>query len=382
MENLSYADGNPARTNVSRLFIPMPWPFSKTAADATLRGDSVAEGSRLEAFVQALPDPVLVLDRSGTVIMANPPVRLALDVEATGQHISATIRAPAVLDAVTGALGGAAPSHVEHEMRVPLPRHFDVYVSPIAGHETGGPAVLVQLKDLTREQQIERMRADFVANASHELRTPLASLSGFIETLLGAAKNDAVAREKFLALMATQADRMKRLIDDLLSLSRIEMNAHLRPSGRVDLAHLARHVGDVMAGMAKTEACELRIGIDETLPVMGDRDELVQVVQNLVENALKYASSGKLVEIQGRREEGEVVLIVRDHGPGIAAEHLPRLTERFYRVSVQESRSRGGTGLGLAIVKHIVNRHRGRLHIASEFGQGTSFTLRLPAANP
>ena len=239
--------------------------------------------------------------------------------------------------------------------------------------------MLVQLKDLTREQQVERMRADFVANASHELRTPLASLSGFIETLLGAAKNDQTARERFLVLMRTQAERMKRLIDDLLSLSRIEMNVHLKPQGTVDLAEIARHVADIMSGMAKEENCELKLDLPQKLMVTGDRDELVQVAQNLVENALKYASAGKVIDIKGRSVDGQMELTVTDRGPGIAEEHIPRLTERFYRVSVQESRSRGGTGLGLAIVKHILNRHRGKLIVASQLGHGSSFTIRLPA---
>jgi two-component system, OmpR family, phosphate regulon sensor histidine kinase PhoR len=222
------------------------------------------------------------------------------------------------------------------------------------------------------------MRADFVANASHELRTPLASLSGFIETIQGAAKNDEKAQAKFLGLMRSQADRMRRLIDDLLSLSRIEMNEHVRPSSEVDLAQVAHHVRDVLSGMAKDLDCELRVVSEGTLTVLGNRDELVQVVQNLAENALKYASSGKLVEIECRRADGVAELAVRDRGPGIAPEHIPRLTERFYRVSVQESRSRGGTGLGLAIVKHILNRHRGRLAITSEIGKGSSFTVRMP----
>ncbi|MGH6906690.1 MAG: ATP-binding protein [Aestuariivirga sp.] len=359
----------------------MLWPFTKqeTETDVKPGADPMAARRRLADFVLAFPDPVMVLDQTGIVIVANEPVRDVLDMDPIDQHLSAAIRAPAVLDAVNDAIVGHAPVRVEYELRVPLPRHFDVYVSPIAAFEPGEPAVLVVLKDLTREQQIERMRADFVANASHELRTPLAALSGFIETLLGAAKNDAAAREKFLELMRGQAERMKRLIDGLLSLSRIEMNVHLQPSGNADLAQLARQAADIMSGMAKAEACEIRIDLPEPLEVTGDRDELLQVIQNLVENAIKYASAGKYIDIAGRHDGARVELSVRDHGAGIAAEHMPRLTERFYRVSVQESRLRGGTGLGLAIVKHILNRHRGRLQIASEVGKGSAFTIRIPA---
>ncbi len=360
----------------------MLWPFTRqlTATDAKLRADPAGERSRLAEFVLAFPDPVMVLDRNAIVIVANEPVRGVLDVDPLDQHLSASIRAPAVLDAVTAAIAGHAPSRVEYEVRVPLPRHFDVYVSPVPALAPSDPAVLLVLKDLTREQQIERMRADFVANASHELRTPLASLSGFIETLMGAAKNDTVAREKFLETMRSQADRMKRLIDDLLSLSRIEMNVHLRPSGTVDLAQIARHVADIMSGMAKAEDCELKLHLPKPLVVTGDRDELVQVVQNLVENALKYASTGKVIEIAGRGDSGHVELSVRDHGPGIAPEHMPRLTERFYRVSVQESRSRGGTGLGLAIVKHLARAHGGEATVRSTPNQGSTFAVELPAA--
>ena len=359
----------------------MLWPFGKTVTevDQLKQSDPRDEFRSLAGFMDALPDPVLAIDRSGIVLLANDHVHSVLEVEPQGQHFTAAIRAPSVLEAVTAALTTQSAAHVEYELRVPTPRHFNVFVSPIGGQQPHGPAVLRVLKDLTREQQIERMRADFVANASHELRTPLASLTGFIETLMGAAKDDAAARGKFLELMRGQAARMKRLIDDLLSLSRIELNEHIRPAGTVDLAEVARYAGDILSSLAKAENCELRIDVADGLEVTGDRDELLQVLQNLIENALKYASSGKTVEIKGRRDGAVIELSVRDRGPGIAAEHLPRLTERFYRVNAQESRARGGTGLGLAIVKHILNRHRGRLVITSETGNGSVFSLRIPA---
>ena len=360
---------------VSHLLPPMKWLFARHESTPSVAREQRAGGVDGVAIVQALPEPVLLLDSGGMVTAANDAMRRALERNPVGQHLSAAIRAPAVLGAADAALGGAAPLHVEYEVRGPMPRTFDAYIAAI-----GDGAVLLQLNDLTREQQIERMRADFVANASHELRTPLASLSGFIETLMGAAKNDAAARERFLGLMGAQAQRMKRLIDDLLSLSRIEMNAHLRPSGNIDLAEAARHVTDVMSGMAKAEGCALNLDLPDKLMAVGERDEIVQVIQNLIENALKYAGSGKRIDISAKREGATVELTVRDFGPGISEEHIPRLTERFYRVSVQESRSRGGTGLGLAIVKHILNRHRARLIIASKLGEGSSFTIRMPAA--
>ena len=355
------------------------WPFTKNHLIEQESAHHRAESAALVAaadVVKAFPDPVMLIGRDGTVIMANDHLKAALDADPQGLHLSATVRAPAVLDAVADVFGGVEAHHVDYEVRFPVPRSFQAYVAPL-GSKDSGMAIIV-LRDLTREQQIERMRADFVANASHELRTPLASLSGFIETIQGAARNDEKAQAKFLGLMRSQADRMRRLIDDLLSLSRIEMNEHVRPNAEVDLAQVAHHVRDVLGGMAKDLGCGLKITANGPVNVLGSRDELVQVVQNLVENALKYGSSGKQVEVEVKHGQGFVELVVRDHGPGIAAEHIPRLTERFYRVNVQDSRSRGGTGLGLAIVKHILNRHRGRLAITSELGVGSTFTVRIP----
>jgi two-component system phosphate regulon sensor histidine kinase PhoR len=231
------------------------------------------------------------------------------------------------------------------------------------------------------------MRSDFVANASHELRTPLASLSGFIETLQGPARSDAPARDRFLAIMKEQATRMARLIDDLLSLSRIEQKAHIHPDNAVDLGALVRQVADGLSPLAHEREVEVKIADQaSSLLVPGDRDELIRVFENLIENALKYGAPGRRVDITLVREpangakEGakEAVVSVRDYGPGIAPEHLPRLTERFYRVDISESRAQGGTGLGLALVKHILNRHRGRLVIESTPGAGATFAVRLP----
>jgi two-component system, OmpR family, phosphate regulon sensor histidine kinase PhoR len=248
----------------------------------------------------------------------------------------------------------------------------------------GGPdLVLLTFRDLTPLRRVEEMRADFVANASHELRTPLAALSGFIETLQGSARDDAKARERFLAIMQEQARRMARLIDDLLSLSRIELNAHRRPDTPADLVPILRQVVDSLQTLARDRGVTVNIEAAGPLLVPGDRDELVRVFENLVENALKYGATGKRVDIKlalaaAADDEQEATVSVRDYGPGIAPEHLPRLTERFYRVDVRESRAQGGTGLGLALVKHILNRHRGRLTIESAPGAGATFIVHLP----
>jgi two-component system, OmpR family, phosphate regulon sensor histidine kinase PhoR len=359
----------------------MAWSWTTKKPELTAAPEQTpAHVSDIDQLVAALPDPILILDRQGMIVKANTNAEHMLETRLRGVHISQAIRAPAVLEAVTLALSDQVSQQVDYEVRGVIARHFEVFISPMGSPQDDGSALLLMLKDLTREQQIERMRADFVANASHELRTPLASLSGFIETLQGAARSDEKSRDKFLNLMRGQAERMKRLIDDLLSLSRIEMNAHQRPSAKIDLADIARHVCDSLRPMAQEEKIELKVNLTEPLIVNGERDELVQVMVNLVENAIKYSNPNSPVEIEGARLGDKVSLSVIDHGRGIAEEHIPRLTERFYRISVQESRSRGGTGLGLAIVKHILMRHRGRLVVSSVVGKGSRFTVQLPAS--
>jgi two-component system phosphate regulon sensor histidine kinase PhoR len=256
-------------------------------------------------------------------------------------------------------------------------------VAPLSRSGERAGEILILLRDLTEGERINQMRADFIANASHELRTPLASLRGFIETLQGSAKEDPKARDRFLPVMAEQASRMTRLIDALLSLSRVEMNAHVPPSTLVDLNDVLDHARDTLEPLAREMRSKLEVTrFPRPAIVRGDRDELVQVMQNLVQNAFKYAP-GSPVRIAANhvpapgRQGGRYAIAVIDKGPGIAPEHLPRLTERFYRVDVAASREKGGTGLGLAIVKHILNRHRGELAIASVPGKGSTFTVLL-----
>ncbi len=358
----------------------MVWPWNEKKAELATPEQTSTHSDDVDLLVAALPDPVLILDRDGIVIKTNTHAEVMLETRLLGLHISQAIRAPAVLEAVALALTDRVSQQVDYEVRGVIARHFEVFISAMDTVSNNGAALLLVLKDLTREQQIERMRADFVANASHELRTPLASLSGFIETLQGAARSDEKSRDKFLNLMRGQAERMKRLIDDLLSLSRIEMNAHQRPSATLDLADIARHVCDSLRPLAQKDKIELNVKLSEPLMVNGERDELVQVMVNLVENAIKYSNPNSSVDIESTTTADKVSLSVIDHGRGIAEEHIPRLTERFYRISVQESRSRGGTGLGLAIVKHILMRHRGRLVVSSIVGQGSRFTVQLPSS--
>lgn len=336
----------------------------------------------MQAVLSGLPDPVLILDRRGAVAAFNARAQAALGEIKAGEPVSFVLRAPEVLEAVRGAASGEAERVVFYTERVPVERWREAHVAATRLGPDGPTAIVVALRDLTEQRRSERMRGDFVANASHELRTPLASLLGFIETLQGPAKNDAVAREKFLEIMRTQANRMSRLIDDLLSLSRIELKAHVRPEASVDLTSVVRGVVDGLAPLARDRGVEISIDAPAALHVRGDRDELIRVAENLIENGVKYGASGRRVEVSLSPADGETGprLAVRDYGPGVAPEHLPRLTERFYRVDVGDSRDKGGTGLGLALVKHILQRHGGRLTIESAEGRGATFTAVLTAA--
>jgi two-component system, OmpR family, phosphate regulon sensor histidine kinase PhoR len=365
-------------------------PVAPAALPSAARSSPDGGGPLIDAVLAAMPDPVIALGRGGEVVALNARAAAIAPALRRGEAVSFGLRNPEILDAVRRARASGTVQHVELFERVPIDRWHDVIVTPIAASGVppgaGAQLVLMTFHDLTPLRRVEEMRADFVANASHELRTPLAALSGFIETLQGPAREDAAARERFLAIMATQADRMARLIDDLLSLSRIELNAHLRPDKEVDLLAIIRQVADGLQMLASDRNVEVRVAAPaDRVLVRGDRDELLRVFENLVENALKYAASGKRIDIALAVGEGaggarEARVTVRDYGPGIAPEHLPRLTERFYRVDVADSRAQGGTGLGLALVKHILNRHGGRLTIDSAIGQGATFSAHLPLA--
>lgn len=336
----------------------------------------------LHSLIDALPEAVFVVDPEGRVVAANPAARIAAPSLRVGDPLSRSLRAPDVLDALTRVLAGGEAETAAWAERLPVERWFEAHVAPLRV-EKFEPAAVVSLRDLTEARRVERMRVDFVANASHELRTPLASLLGFVETLQGPARNDETAREKFLGIMREQAQRMARLVDDLLSLSRIEQHLHLHPATPVDLSMLVAHIADTLGPLAEDNGLTLVLDLSPNVVVPGDRDELARVVENLIENAIKYGrpeENDRLgrIEISLLARGALAELSVRDHGPGVAPEHLPRLTERFYRVDAGKSRAKGGTGLGLAIVKHIVLRHRGRLAIESKLGAGADFKVLLP----
>ncbi len=343
-----------------------------------------------EAVIAAVPDPLIMIDRQRRIVRSNAAAAQFVGPGAQPRDLAAALRNPVLLAAADAVLRGEPIRSVEFALSGPIERVLRAQFAGIANGPNHGPALdgaaaILTLHDVTALKRSEQMRADFIANAGHELKTPLATLIGFIETLLGPAHDDVAARERFLGIMREQAQRMARLVDDLLSLSLIELNEHVAPTGRVALAPV---IDEVARGL-ELRAAERDIRILRALPadlpeVQGDRDELAQIFQNLIDNAVKYGRPHSDVTVTGGTGSAAATELVRvaiaDQGDGIPSEHLPRLTERFYRVDTARSRELGGTGLGLAIVKHILNRHRGRLDIASEVGQGSTFTVWLRAA--
>lgn len=378
----------------------------------------VAEGALslpYTSVLNALPDPVMVIsahepdDLTGRrFVMVNRAGRRILKIQREAGLLVTAIRDPDVLEVVDEALFGGLEGEAVYELGGTQERIFRAYARPLGVGADGGRLALVVLHDETDIRRVERKRADFLANASHELRTPLASLAGFIETLRGHARADESARDRFLAIMHIQAERMSRLIDDLMSLSRIELNEHVRPLEDVDLAAAVLDVIDALSPLARDKGVALEADAPGRgqLIITGDRDQVIQVAQNLVDNALKYSTSGGRIRIRleaalsaeacvaarmdsaarlslltpDHGPERFAALSVMDAGPGMEREHLPRLTERFYRVEGQKSGEKLGTGLGLAIVKHIMNRHRGGLAVESRPAHGTVFTAYFPMA--
>ena len=395
-------------------------PGAKTTSTEAGAGStpavSVETAPPFAAILDRLPDPLMVIaaeeadDLTGRrFLFANAAARELFKLQSQGALLVTAVRNPRVLEAVDEALFGNVEGMVEFETGGTQGRAWLAHARPLKESSGRSRLALLALRDETDARRSERTRADFLANASHELRTPLASLSGFIETLRGHAKDDPGARDKFLTIMLAQAERMSRLIDDLMSLSRIELNEHIAPLGRVDLSMAAIDVIDALAPQAR----EKSVSFDPVLPprggavVEGDRDQIIQVIQNLIDNAIKYTPKDGTVRVEvfpglaaeaaaAARDgasarmslltpdhdpaERYAVLRVTDRGPGLAREHLPRLTERFYRVEGQKSGDRSGTGLGLAIVKHIMNRHRGGLTVESVQGEGATFGVYLPMA--
>jgi two-component system phosphate regulon sensor histidine kinase PhoR len=385
MADMDNAGGKPRRgwlALLRRLIADLfaPGRAGGSRAERGSPGDRAMAIGSLSAvdLAEVVPDPIIVFDRAGLVVHANEAAVAAFGPAPPGSFIQLKFRAPEMQALIGSVLGeGGATQPIDYSERVPLDRLYRVAVRPV-GRATG--LFAMTFRDQSEARRIDRMRADFVANASHELRTPLASIAGFIDTLRGPAKNDAKAREHFLEIMEAQTARMARLIDDLLSLSRLEMKSPHRPTDPVDLVGVIAGVVDTLGHLA----AELGVSIEKRFPdhavmVAGNRDELFQVFENLLENACKYGQSGKRVIVSIEENASGADVTVKDFGPGIPKEDIPRITERFYRVDVETSRAQKGTGLGLSIVKHILTRHGARLTIHSELGKGATFVAHFPA---
>ncbi len=360
----------------------------KERVDAALYRDAARNDSDLltrfsQADFNALPLPVFIVDERAQIVSANNMATAEFGRFDNGAPLLLRFRAPEMHRALEFVRQNRQPTHFEMHERVPMERWMRVDICPVRDIVGGMAKSLILIRDFSDSRRLDRMRADFVANASHELRTPLASISGFVDTLRGPAKDDAKARDRFLGIMQEQASRMSRLIDDLLSLSRLEMRSMTDDATILDLVSVTNEAIDSMQPVATESEVEIERQFGNgPFVIRGMRDEIIQVVENLVENACKYGKQGKkvVVEIKQRTIDGssEITLSVRDFGPGIDAEHLPRLTERFYRASSNSGPLQKGTGLGLAIVKHIITRHRGRLSISSQLGKGSTFAIYLP----
>ncbi|MEM9350279.1 MAG: ATP-binding protein [Pseudomonadota bacterium] len=337
----------------------------------------------LASVTSAMPMPAVIIGRSKRVLTMNEPARQVLGHDASGSHYTAILRQPQVTDAIESTLADQTGRQENLSLRDGgSDELWRLDIAPLSGEPSAG--ILIVFEDLSSAEGLGQMRRDFVANVSHELRTPLTALTGFIETLQGPASEDKAAAQRFLAMMDTEAQRMNRLVQDLLSLSRVESEERVRPDERVDLAEIVREAAQTLSRMFEQANTELQLKLpDGPVWINGDRDQITQVLHNLLENAVKYGAGAVTVSMTLPEREAAlrgpaVLLDIRDNGEGIEAHHLPRLTERFYRIDAHRSRSQGGTGLGLAIVKHVVSRHRGRFRVSSVPGEGSVFTVVLP----
>ena len=341
--------------------------------------------------LDGLAASVFVLDEERRVLLVNDAGKALFGSGLMGVDFAQAVRNPQCLKAISKVLVGRKKAELVITLHKPVRTTYQVTVTRLDSKEfpagNDQPRAVISLENISHIFEAEQMRSEFVANVSHELRSPLTALNGFIETLKGAAKDDDVARERFLGIMEREANRMNRLIEDLLSLSKVEADAHIRPDEQVEILAVIKQVLSVLEPLAKKESVDVQLDIPAGIRGMvpGDADQLQQVFVNLLENAIKYGGSGGLVTIAVREKEstpgvlGPAIQIdIIDRGAGIKSEYLPRLTERFYRVDKGRSREKGGTGLGLAIVKHILARHRGRLHVTSKIGKGSTFTVYLP----
>ncbi len=349
---------------------------------AEARARSQADAAALRAILDGIERPVLTFDVRRRLEFMNLAAKSLFGSGLEGRDIAAALRHPDVLQAIDRSVTDRVSRTAEFPVFAPVRRRFRVSIDALPARFAGGQGFVAAVDDVTDSRQVQEMRSGFVADVSHELRTPLAAVLSIVDTLQGPARNDPEAQTRFLDILREQSDRMARLVDDLLALSRIEMNEHQPPRDRINLAGVLEEVCESLDLLAQAREMRLERSFATDLPVAGDRDELVRLFQNLIDNGVKYGDRGTPVHISANVEDGQVTIDVRDQGAGIAREQIPRLTERFYRTDRARSRAAGGTGLGLAIVKHIVSRHRGELSIRSREGEGSCFSVRLPCCEP
>lgn len=335
---------------------------------------SVSSFELTHALLDAIEEPAFLI-RGERVAVANAPARNLLGDRIVDRDIRLVLRHPDALDLILPARGGSCTV----SSLGGLDRPWTLTARPLAAGTQ-----LIRLVDRSAAMAAERMRVDFVANASHELRTPLTTMMGYAETLAEEGPLSEELRTQFGSVIQSEAVRMLRIIEDLMSLSRIEADRFVAPPDEVALDEIARIAAQNAASLAERRLCGLSIEVEAAGPVAGDWGQLVQLADNLVANAIRYGCSGpdSSVTIRTGIEAGRAVLSVQDQGDGIPAEHLHRITERFYRVDAARSRDSGGTGLGLAIVKHIAERHRATLDIRSKVGIGTHVVVSFPLIRP
>jgi two-component system phosphate regulon sensor histidine kinase PhoR len=336
----------------------------------------------VETLLEGIPLPVMLVDPDHIISLSNSRMSDVFGRDLRGESVVSLLRQAPVLTVIDACLNDGLAGTARFVLSGPSGEAaFLVHAHPLPD---GNAAV--SFEDRTQQEESEMMRRDFVANISHELRTPLTSLMGFIETLRGPARGDVDANDRFLGIMEQEAQRMSRMVSDLLSLSRVEVDERIRPRDQVDLAGVVRSVIATLEGkLSDFDVSVAAPDLDGSFEIQGDRDQLTQLFLNLIENAIKYGGSGKTIHVSFTKlardqplRQPALQVEIRDEGKGIDGVHLPRLTERFYRIDDHRSRDLGGTGLGLAIVKHIVNRHRGRLEIKSEQGVGSRFSVFFP----
>ena len=333
-------------------------------------------------FLNEINDPIILLDQYKIINYINKEGIKKFGNQALGKHIASIIRVPDLLQSIDLCLANKTNEIVDIEINIPLFQFFkaSIIYDERKDLQDDGSVVLF-LKDVTEIIKAQRFRSDFIANASHELKTPLVSIKGFLETLSGPAKDDKKAQKEFIPIILQQANRMENLINDLLSLSRIELEEHLQPQDKVNLKEIFQSVEDIHQN--KLKEFEFKNNLTEDIYVKGDYEGLLKVFSNLIDNSIKYSENNKIIEINHREIKGKLLgiayeIIVSDRGIGIHKDKINRVTERFFRVDPFKSSQRGGTGLGLSIVKHEINKHRGVFEIESDLGMGTKSIVYLP----